>query len=224
MADASTLLAEYRRRADDDAAPPHVSDAQVFAMLSEAEREACMRDHAIFDTETAEIVSYAVAADAASVTLDPRVLRIDHATFTPTTSTRACTITLTGIDAIRERQNGNTYTASYPSLAAHSARTTLTLFPAPTAAGTLALDVYRLPLYDIEGEADEPEIGTELHDGLVDWVLYRVYSTKDSELEDPARAQTALRDFTDRFGERRSADAQRRHRERRRITTRPVYP
>ena len=224
MAEASVLLAEYRRRADDLVEAYHTSDAAVFAMLAEAEREACMRDHAIFDRDTAEIVSVAVAADATSVTLDSRVLRIDHATFTPDTSTLACAITLTGIDAIRARQTGNAYTASYPSLAAHSARNTLTLFPAPTAAGTLALDVYRLPLYDIEVTDDEPELGIELHDGLVDWVLYRVYSTKDSELEDPARAQTALRDFTDRFGERRSADAQRRHRERRRVTTRPVYP
>lgn len=220
MPDVSVLLAEYRRRADDNATPPHTSDDSVFAMLSEGEREACQRDHAIFDCDTAEIMQYAVAANAASITLDSRVLRIDHASFTPTGSTRSCRVNLTGIDAIREMQDGRTTTASRPSHAAHSARNTLTLYPAPSVAGTLNLDVYRLPLSDIESEYDEPEIGVELHDGLVDWVLYRVYSTKDSELEDPARAQTALRDFTDRFGERRTADAMRRHRERRRITTR----
>lgn len=221
--EASALLAEYRRRADDNAEPPHTSDASVLAMLAEAEREACLRNHAIFDRDTAEIVTIAVAADAASVPLDPRILRIDHATFTPAAG-RAAPLELAGIDAIRARQDGGTYLSARPSLAAHASRTTLVLHPAPTAAGTLHLDVYRLPLSDIEDGGDEPEIGIELHDGLVDWVLYRVYSTKDSELEDPARAQTALRDFTDRFGERRSADAQRRHRERRRVTTRPVYP
>lgn len=117
------------------------------------------------------------------------------------------------------------FPAGQPSHAAHSGRSTLTLYPAPSGAGTLLSDVYRLPLYDIDDSfSDEPEIPAELHMGLVDWVLYRVYSTKDSELEDPARAQAALRDFTDRFGERRTGDAQRRHRERRRVTTRNQYP
>ena len=225
MAEASTLLAEYRRRADDNADPPLISDAQVYSFLSEAEREACMRSHPLFDCATAEVVTYAIAADATSVTLDDRVLRVDHARFVPTGSTQSCRIELTGIDAIRSAQDGrSSSTASRPLLAAHSASRTLTLYPAPSGGGTLTLDVYRLPLLDIEDESDEPEIPLELHDGLVDWVLYRVYSTKDSENEDPARAQVALRDFTDRFGERRDGEAMRRHRERRRITTGPVYP
>lgn len=223
--EASALRAEYRRRADDLAEPPLVSDEQVFAMLSEGEREACMREVALFDCDTAETCSYAVAADAASVTLDARVLRVDHAAFTPTGATQSCRVELTGIDAIREAREtrGGTVVASRPSLAAHSAKRTLTLHPAPSAGGTLRLDVYRLPLYDIEDGSDEPEIPDEHHLGLVDWVLYRVYSTKDGELEDPPRAAQALADFTARFGQRRNADAQRRHRERRRVTTKPSF-
>lgn len=225
MAEASALLAEYRRRADDNAEPPHTSDDAVLAMLSEGEREACMREVAIFDCDTAETCEYTVVVGTTSVALDPRVLRVDHASFTPAGATRGCRIDLTGIDAIRDAQDGNgIVTSSRPSLAAHSARSTLTLYPGPSTGGTLRLDVYRLPLYDLESGNDEPEIPLEHHFGLVDWVLYRVYSTKDSELEDPARAQVALRDFTERFGERRTADTQRRHRERRRVTTRPVYP
>lgn len=224
MAEASALLAEYRRRADDNATPPHTSDDSVFAMLSEAEQEACQRSHPIFDCDTAEVVEYAVDAGQSSVALDPRVLRVDHAAFTPAGALHGCRMKMTGIDAIRDMQDGRNVISSRPSHAAHSGRSTLTLYPAPSGAGTVRLDVYRLPLYDIEGASDEPEIPSELHMGLVDWVLYRVYSTKDSELEDPARAQVALRDFTDRFGERRTGDAQRRHRERRRVTTRNQYP
>ena len=222
MAEASALLAEYRRRADDRAEPYFMSDAQVLALLTEAEQEACQRSHPIFDYDTAEVVEYAIAAEQSSVTLDARVLRVDHATFTPDGSTHACRIELTGIDAIREMQDarGGTTIASRPSHAAHSARRTLTLYPAPSVAGTLNLDVYRLPLADIESEYDEPEIPVELHMGLVDWVLYRVYSSKDSELEDPARAGQALADFTNRFGERPSASVMRKHREKRRVTTR----
>jgi hypothetical protein len=152
------------------------------------------------------------------------VLRVDHATFTPANALRGCRMELTGIDAIRDMQDGRNVISSRPSHAAHSGRSTLTLYPAPSVAGTLRLDVYRLPLYDIEDTYDEPEIPAELHMGLVDWVLYRVYSVKDSELEDPARAARCLADFAERFGERRTGDAQRRHRERRRVTTRNQYP
>ena len=221
MSEASALLAEYRRRADDNAEPLYVADEQVFVMLSEGEREACLRGAPIFDTSTAEVVSYAVAADQATITLDSRILRIDHATFTPTGG-RACNLAVTGIDEVRSRCLSTT--ASRPQYACHESRTTLKLYPTPSEAGTLALDVYRLPLLDIEDDTDEPEIPLELHDGLVDWVLYRVYSTKDSELYDLDRAAIALRDFTERFGERRNADAMRRHRERRRVTTRNIYP
>lgn len=224
MAEASALLAEYRRRADDRAEPYFMSDAQVLALLTEAEQEACQRSHPIFDYDTDEVVEYAVAAEQSSVALDPRVWRVDHATFTPDGALRGCRIELTGIDAIRDMQDGRTVISSRPSHAAHSGRSTLTLYPAPSVAGTLRLDVYRLPLYDIESESDEPEIPAELHMGLVDWVLYRVYDTPDMELTDPQRAQRALADFTVRFGERRTGDAQRRHRERRRVTTRNVYP
>lgn len=221
MAEASALLAEYRRRADDTAEPPLIPDETVFAMLSEGEREACLRGAPIFDTVTADVVLYAVAADQATVTLDSRILRIDHATFTPTGG-RARKLCLTGIDEVRSRCLSTT--ASRPDYACHESRTTLKLYPTPSTAGTLTIDVYRLPLLDIEDGGDEPEIPLELHDGLVDWVLYRVYSTKDSELYDLDRAGLALRDFTERFGERRNADAMRRHRERRRVTTRNIYP
>lgn len=224
MAEASALLAEYRRRADDRAEPYFMSDAQVLALLTEAEQESCQRSHPIFDYDTAEVVEYAIAAEQSSVALDPRVLRVDHATFTPAGALRGCRMELTGIDAIRDMQGGRTVISSRPSHAAHSGRSTLTLYPAPSGAGTLRLDVYRLPLYDIEGTSDEPEIPSELHMGLVDWVLYRVYDTPDMELTDPQRAQRALADFTVRFGERRTGDAQRRHRERRRVTAGNVYP
>ena len=224
MAEASAMLAEYRRRADDRAEPYFMSDAQVLALLTEAEQEACQRSHPIFDYDTDDVVEYAVAAEQSSVALDPRVWRVDHATFTPDGALRGCRIELTGIDAIRDMQDGRTVISSRPSHAAHSGRSTLTLYPAPSVAGTLRLDVYRLPLYDIESESDEPEIPAELHMGLVDWVLYRVYDTPDMELTDPQRAQRALADFTVRFGERRTGDAQRRHRERRRVTTRNIYP
>lgn len=220
MADVSALLAEYRRRADDAGGKMLVSDEEAIRMFAEAEREACMRGYPIFDQTSLALTRYTILASQTIVRLRQQVLNVAHAAFTPTGTTRECSVDLVGIDELGERRAGRDVTSARPFCAAHSSRYELTLFPGPSNGGTLRLEVYRLPLLDLEEADDEPEIPLELHDGLVDWALYRTYSSKDGEQEDPARAARALTDFTDRFGERRDADAMRRHRERRRITTR----
>ena len=71
-------------------------DEQALAMLSEGEREACLRGAPIFDTVTADVVLYAVAADQATVTLNSLVLRVDHAQFESESGGRARKLCLTG--------------------------------------------------------------------------------------------------------------------------------
>lgn len=222
MAELSALLAEYRRRADDSAEQPLMPDEDAVRLFAEAEREACLRSSPIYDTTTPEFTRYAVAAGSGQVrvSLPLQVLRIDAAAFTPNGTTREEPVELTGIDRILEAQWCRAVTSARPSYAAHAERYAVTLFPAPNQGGTLRLSVYRLPRYDLEALDDEPEIPAELHEGLVDWVLYRTYQSKDGEQEDPARAANALAAFTERFGERVSADVMRKHNERRRITTR----
>lgn len=214
----SALLAEYRRRADDRVKDYYVDDEEAMRFASEAEREAAIRSKLLFDTSTPEVVEYTLAPGQAEVPLSPLVYIIDDASVA-VGSGRSCNLDLTGLDQIRTHSNWLTATGR-PRLLAHLERNIARLYPAPAQGGTLRLAVYRLPLFPLQTPYDEPEIGEEHHDGLIDWMLYRTWSAKDSEQEDPARADKALADFTARFGERPTASVMRRHRERRRVTTR----
>lgn len=220
--DAQALIDLFRQRADDEAAESQYSDADVLGWLSEGEREACIRAKVLLDDTTEHITEFAIVAGSALLDLDPTVLHIEAATFTPTEG-QAIEVGVVGMDWIRDQCDWRTETASKPYALAHLPSTKQArLWPTASAAGTLYLTVRRLPLNDMESLDDEPEIPVEHHDGLVDWALYRAYMGKDVEQEDPARAAQALAAFEARFGARPSADTMRRHAERRRITTKCI--
>lgn len=214
------LIAAYRLRSDDRSTPPHVSDADLALFASEAEREACIRARLIFDsTSGTGLTQYAVTANQAVVDIHPLIDIISAARFQPAAGGKPRELELTGLDWIQDQCDWQGRTSSRPCALAHLQKQ-VRIWPMPSVAGTLYLDVYRLPLSALEDPEDDPEIDEDHHDGLVDWMLFRVYSSKDGELEDPKRAADALALFEERFGERPSADVRRRHRERRRVTTR----
>jgi hypothetical protein len=96
----------------------------------------------------------------------------------------------------------------------------------PTYSLTLRLGVYRTPTDREEMSKDEdcPAIPNHWHARLIDWMLYRAYSNKDSEQEDPARAAEALKQFEMSFGKRQDANVIRKQSENRRKTVRCVWP
>jgi len=214
------LIDLCRQRADDAVAPYHVTDEALAGFASEAEREAATRARLIRDTTTPYYTSYPILVDTQTYELDPIINAIDSAVFFPTGSARGSKVTLCGMDKIEDNCDWTNRTAREPCSLVHlETPNSFYLWPRPSAAGTLQLAVYRNPILDLEDPDDEPEIPYTHHDGLVAWMLYRVYSTKDSELEDPSRASAAYTEFESRFGPRPTADVLRRHRERRRYTT-----
>ena len=218
--DVSALLAEYRRLADDKVEPYIVSDEEAIRLAAEAENEACLRAKLIYDFSTPRLAEYEVQAGQATVKLSPSVFQIDGASWKPATAGREKEVCVTGIDAIMGRGGWRSRTHAYVDAAAMLERNQLRLFPIPSVGGTLYLSVYRLPLFALEAGGDEPEIAEEHHLGLIDWMLYRTWSAKDSEQEDPQRAANALAAFEQRFGELPQADVMRKHREKRRANVR----
>jgi len=216
--DLEGLITEFRRRTDDAVEPYLTSDADLAKLATEAEREACVRSRLLYDDE----LSYAVAPGQHTIPLQPFVDMITHATFTAAAGGRPVEMDLLGMDWIREQCDWSTRSCSRPRVLAHVVTTPAKarIWPTPSGAGTLVLTAYRYPRYELEDPSDEPEIAEEHHLGLVDWMLFRVYDQKDSEQYDPDRAGRALKLFTEKFGERDTASVQRRHRERRRCTTR----
>lgn len=215
------IIDTARQRLDDAVAPYLVEDVTLARFAAEAEREAAIRGRLIYDGTTAAITQIAVVAGQHTYPLDSRVDHIDAVSFTRADSLRPRDLDLTGMDSLREDCAWHTRSASRPRKAVHlEPQCSIRIWPTPSQAGTLDLSVYRAPMFDLEDDDDEPEIPQRHHDGLVSWILYRVYSSKDSELNDDARAGAALAEFTSRFGQRDTADVMRRHRERRRVTTR----
>lgn len=212
------LIAEARRRSDDVATPPFVSDDDYAPLATEAEAEACICSRLLFDDSTAAFTQYAMTPGNGVVTLHDVVDVIAAAEFQPTVGRRSH-VDLVGIDWIRGQRDWSTRTSSRPSSLAHISERQARLWPTPSVAGTLYLSIYRLPSEPLEAMEQEPQIARSEHLGLVDWMLYRVWSNVDGELYDPQRAAAALAAFEARFGERPSADVRRRHRERRRYTT-----
>lgn len=221
--DAAALVGLFRQRADDVAEPHLFATDWLLGIFSEAEKEACLRARLIWDEGLIGSTFLNVALDAGkdSYALDTHIDRIDRVTFVPTgQGLERRALELTGADAIADRRRCRN-AAGRPEMVAQQGQT-LQVWPVPSAdyPGTLRISCYRFPLFPMEDGSDEPEIPEEHHEGLVDWALYRAWSSKDSENDDPARAMAALAAFEERFGRRPSADVLRRHRERRRVTTR----
>lgn len=212
--DVEALIAVARQRSDDATEPYLASDADHIRWAAEAEREAAIRSWLLYD-DTSAWLSIALVAGTASYELDPRIERIDRVTLTLTAG-QPRRLDITGKDAI----DAECPRTGKPEMCAWVGNT-LILYPTPSTglAGTIKLAVYRQPLAPLEATADEPEIDADHHDGLVDWMLYRFYSTPDSEMRDDDLAALAEANFIRRFGPRDTADTRRRHKERRRVTT-----
>lgn len=215
--DAAGLIHTFRQRADDAVEPYLWQDVDLFAWATEAEREACVRARLIWDAASG-FLTFPLVPGQQAYAIDQRIDHIERVSVTLDAGGRPYDLCLTGIDGIQARPDWASRRGR-PEMAARVGNS-LHLWPTPGRAGSLSIACYRHPLAAMEMDSDEPEIASEHHESLVDWMLYRAYSTKDSETEDPQRAELALARFTANFGERNSADVTRRHRELRRVTTR----
>ena len=218
--DAAGLIRIFRQRADDTAEPYLWQDVDLFAWATEAEREACVRARLIWD-ETSAFLTLPLVPGQVVYAIDQRIDHIERVAVTLDAGGRAYDLCLTGIDGIQARPDWASRRGR-PEMTARVGNS-LHLWPTPDRSGSLSIACYRHPLAAMEVDSDEPEIAEEHHESLVDWMLYRAYSTKDSETEDQQRAAQALARFTGNFGERNSANVIRKHRERRRVTTRMAF-
>lgn len=204
--DRDALIAQHRVDSD-DLVPDYLStDPQITAWLNEAEQEAAIRSRLIQDVSTPAVCSISVTAPANVFSLHPAVFEISYAAFTPTGESCPQELYLTSRVFMDSRHRGWRTRVEQPRQAIHTDKQ-LQLGCIPCTDGTIALEVYRLPLLNIEDQADEsPEIAAIHHRHLVHWSLYRCYSRPDAEIHDPARAAIELAEFTKVFGLRPDAD------------------
>jgi len=145
------LIAQFRTDTGDTASPYAWDDAFVTAALNEAEREAALRKHLLYDN-TSDFCSIAVNESASVYTLDPLVYEIYTARIITSDGTVNYGIPLyrelVALD--RDIPGWRAETAREPYAALHLDGS-VQLVPEPDTDYTLEVDVYRLPLADMIG-------------------------------------------------------------------------
>jgi hypothetical protein len=205
MSTLADLIALSRVRLDDTVEPYRWDDDTITEHANDAVRQAVIRKRLILDRTTAEVCSYAVAADASAVTLHSTVLAIRTARWSGSTEPLALT-TLKRMDSAQP--DWPSEDAGIPTHLILDADTgKVTLWPAAAEAGTLALAVWRTPLEDelLEGDEDEPVIDEAFHRDLLDWIEHLAFLTPEGEAGDLQRSDRAETRFTAKFGAMPSA-------------------
>ena len=194
------MILLYRAQADDGQPDPLCRDPILTIYANEAQEEACRRAQLLRDS-TSPMCKVAFEAGDESVALAPQVVRVLRA-FVASQAVEVLNVeemdcTMPGWQ-FQERQD-------VPQRLITGMTTgRLHLWPTPVAAGEIWLTVQRLPLKPLRCDIDKPEIRPELHKALVEWMLYRAYSTQDTELYNDAKAAVCLRRFEEEFGRKAS--------------------
>lgn len=208
------LINLYRTDADDEVEPYLASDAEVTALLNEAEEEAAIRARLLLDSSTTAVCDIAVSTGAVTAgtrvyALHESVFEITRAAFIQTGSTTEYELYLTDrVEQDRAHPGWRSLVDIPRQLIVDD--TKIELGCKPSVDGIIRIECYRTPLVKIEDSAtDSPEINRVHHRHLVHWVLHRAYSRPDSEIFDPNRAALEEGRFTQHFGIRPDANNRR---------------
>lgn len=193
------LRAQLRNRLDDLSGKRLWSDAELDGLINEAYFEAVERSHMLRDTVTIALVA------GQSAYIVTGALRIDAVRVT---GQRYPLAVRNEFDLDRETPAWRTRPAGTPEIYLPN-EDRLTIWPAPQSAGTMQVDVRRMPLALLEADGDEPEIPARYHLRMLDWALHLAYDKRDADGNDPGRAELYARRFTESFGERLTAKQQR---------------
>lgn len=191
------LIAAYRAQSKDSCEPFLADDGLLTIYANEAQVEACRRGQLLVGTVFVE-----AKAGAEDVALPANAIRVIRATVggRPLEG-----ITADGMDAIfcGWQDHGNRAQPRYLVSGINTGK--LNLWPRPDVDCTIRLTLQLLPSKRLASLTnDSPEIRSEMHPALVEWMLYKVYSQTDSDLFDPSKAAFALANFEAEFGRKSS--------------------
>lgn len=205
------LIDLYRAQAHDqstaiggDGSDLLCSDELLTIYANEAQDEACRRAQLLRDAMS-PLCTVAYAAGDVAIALDARIVQVLHAF-----------VDGRPVDVLGEQQM-NAFMPAWLAASESAPRPTvlvagvtdghLHLWPVPSQAGQIKLQVQRLPLKPMRVETadtDRPEIRPELHRSLVHWMLYRAYNRGDTELFNDGKAAVHLAQFEAEFGRKAS--------------------
>ena len=195
------LIKFYREQAQDKKPPFFCSDEQLTIYANEAQDEACRRGQ-LLRQSTGPMCQLAFEPGAEVVPLDSRVVKVLRSMVD---GLPVSVITAQDMDQMHPGWEADTVRCRPRVLVSGMTTDALHLWPVPEVAGEIRLTVQRLPMKQMQNSNDKPEIRREAHPALVDWMLYRVFSSEDTEIYNDTKAQLALRRFQGEFGSKASA-------------------
>lgn len=203
------LINRFRRDALDLLDPPMCSDGDITDWLNEAEQEAAIRARLLLEDSNPSLCSIKVEAGTSNYRLHPKVYEIAHQAFIPDATHAPCALDIVTREKLdRVRPQWRELPADDPRWIIQT-DTAVRLVPVPFQGGVLRVEAYRLPMKDMCSPIDEPEIHEAHHIKLVQWALFKAFSTPDSDLFDAARSQAAYLAFEVYFGVRPDVDLRR---------------
>ncbi|AMO36416.1 DUF6682 family protein [Thauera humireducens] len=212
------LRRRVRLLAQDTARPYLWQDEDIDDWLNEAQQEAAVRARLLRAVPAAnpDLCEHGLSAGEAVVTIPTSLFEISSQSWRQgDRTTRLHLVSREWMDTTRPGWRDES--AGEPAYLVQDANV-LQIVPAPSVAGTLLLEGYRLPKA-IESDEDEPEIPAFHHVHLVQWALHIGYSLPDAETFNPDKSRIAEAEFSRFFGSRPDADlrASTRHDETHRI-------
>lgn len=203
------IIAKFRNRAQDEAEPFFWEVPDLTDYANQAEREASERAKLLLDTVTTAVCQISGIINTAVYSLHPSILEIVSVTWDGTF--------LTGVsrnELDRTHRHGWKTTKGQPRRFIDPQEKYLTLYPIPTLAKLIELEVYRYPLAPMANDADTPEIAERHHFDLIDWMEHLAFRKDDQETQDLPRSERAAARFAANFGPKLDANTRRTQRDR----------
>lgn len=196
----SDLRTLFRSEAHDKKVPYLWSNNEILDYGIDAQNEACRRGRLLVDSRTSEICTISLRADVASYGVDSRVIFVRRARLVSDKS-KLTLGSYRDFDTVNGTSAGWQEDTGTPThLITDMDTGYLRAYPIPNDDDSAQLTVVRLPLQDLAGDDDEPEINPRFHRSLRHWMLYRAYMRQDADTFDPDKAAKALTLFELEFG------------------------
>lgn len=204
----SELLSLFRSEMADQEETYLWSDEDIFGYADDAQKMFCRLTDGIADASTEAVVKLEIDVDTDWVALHPSILRIRSATRADTG--RAVEI-INRDDMPSRRWFFDGMTGAVKALVIGQEANKARVFPKSSETVDVMLDVFRLPLVDVNTDGDQAlEAPAIHHPHLLHWMKHRAYLKQDAETFNRSKAaefEARFRDYCEQVKqeERRKA-------------------
>lgn len=178
------LLKQFRSEVVDTAKPYLWSDEEVYRYMNSAYRKFVQETGGVADVNTEEVCEVAYSAGDQFVELHPSILRITRVTLD---GEKLAVKNITDMDKAEEDYGRPIPTnldesGTVSCVVIGEKRNLARLVKVPDTAGTLKLNVYRMPLGTIQGASSTfADVEDDHHEYFSLWMQYRAFSKQDSD-------------------------------------------